>query len=44
MHFKQKKWQNLKYSIYNNKLTIGTSILLYDTRYKKDMSYKLSFK
>lgn len=45
MHLLQKKkWHDLKYGIYNEKLVIRSIILLYDTRRNKDKSWKLSFK
>lgn len=39
-----KKRQNLKQEICNNKLAIEGIVLLHDTRCKKDISQKLSFK
>ena len=44
MCLKRKEWHDLKHSICKEKLAIGSIVLLHDTRRKKDMSRKLSFK
>lgn len=41
---KGKEWHNLKHNICDKKLAIESIILLHNTRRKKDMSCKLSFK
>ena len=44
MRLEGKERHDLKHDIREKELAIGSIVLLYDTRYKKDMSHKLSFK
>lgn len=44
MHLEGKEWYNLKYNICDKKLAIESIIILYDTRCKKDIFCKISFK
>lgn len=44
MRRKGKERHNLKHGIWQEKLAIGSIVLLYDTKRKKDMSQKLFFK
>ncbi len=44
MRLEEKERHDLKHSILQEKLAIGSTVLLYDTRREKDMSLKLSFK
>lgn len=44
MRLEEKEWHNLKHNICEAKLAIRNIILLHNTRHKKDISQKLSFK
>ena len=44
MRFEEKERHDLKHSILQEKLAIGSTVLLYDTRREKDMFWKSSFK
>lgn len=44
MWLERKKWYDEKHDIYVKELVIENIILLYDTKYEKDIFYKLSFK
>ena len=44
MRLERKEQHDLKHGICEEEVAIGSTVLLYDIRHKKDMSQKLAFK